>query len=83
MTLTKRYVAVSRNKIAAALVAQNDSRAALAQITKALNINRELSRDDSINLILHRELAVSLKGAGDTTDLIYAARQRKIRKYCA
>ena len=52
MTLAKRYIAVSRNKIAAAFRANNDLSAALAQIDKALNINRELCLDDSTNIEL-------------------------------
>ncbi len=79
MTIAKRFIAISRNKIAAALVAQNDLPAALVQLNKALAINRELSRDDSTNLILHRELAVSLMETGKTTALI-AARERNPEK---
>jgi eukaryotic-like serine/threonine-protein kinase len=80
MTLAKRYIAVSRNKIAAALRAQNDLREALAQLNQALKINRELSLNDSTNLELRRELAASLQGAGEILTLI-AVKERSKDKW--
>ncbi len=75
MTLAKRYIAISRNKLAAAFRAENDLSEALSQLNKALSINRELCLTDPTNVDLRRELAVTLKGNGETLALIGAKEQ--------
>ena len=79
MTLAKRYIAISHNKIALVFRSQNDLPMALNEHRAALNINRELAGADPTNLELRRELSVSLQGVGEVLGLIAVKERDRIK----